>query len=255
MRLKDKVALITGSTSGIGRASAVIFAKEGAKVVICGRREREGKQTKAMVEAVGGQALFIEADVTNAGDVDRMVNIVIEHYKTISILFNNAGINPLEGRTAAADCPEEIWDIIMDVNVKGIYRCCKAIIPHMIQNKGGSIINMSSTFGLVGFKDRAAYTASKGAVTQLTKSMAVDYGHYNIRVNCVCPGMVINERVKVLIAKAEEEGTLQEILTDYPLQRLGNPEDVARLASFLGSDEAGWITGSIIPVDGGFTAK
>ena len=183
------------------------------------------------------------------------INIAIKHYKTINILFNNAGINPMEGRTHLADCPEETWDMIMDVNVKGIYRCCKAIIPHMIQNKGGSIINMSSTFGLVGFEDRAAYTASKGAVTQLTKSMAVDYGQYNIRVNCVCPGMVINERVKLLIAKAEEQGTLQKILKDYPLQRLGHPEDVARLASFLGSDEACWITGAIIAVDGGFTAK
>lgn len=255
MRLKGKVALITGSTSGIGRASAVIFAEEGAKVVICGRREREGKQTKAMVEAVGGHALFIQTDVTSTADVDRMVGLVIGRLKRIDILFNNAGTNPLEGRTAVADCPEDIWDTIMDVNVKGVYRCCKAVIPHMIRNGGGSIINTSSVFGLVGFKRRAAYAASKGAVLQLTKSMAVDYGPYNIRINCICPGMIRNERVKIRLEKTEAEGTLHEILADFPLHRIGDPEDVARLAVFLASDAAGWMTGTAVPLDGGFTAR
>ena len=255
MRLKDKVALITGSTSGIGRSSAVIFAQEGAKVVICGRREREGKQTKAMVEAVGGQALSFQTDVTSTSDVDGMVAEVIERFERIDVLFNNAGTNPVEGRTAVADCPEDIWDTIMDVNVKGVYRCCKAVIPHMIRNGGGSIINTSSVFGLVGFKERAAYAASKGAVLQLTKAMAVDYGSYNIRINCICPGMIKNERVKNRLQKAAAKGTLEQILADFPLHRIGEPEDAARLAAFLASDAAGWMTGAAVPLDGGFTTR
>jgi len=255
MRLKDKVAIITGATSGIGRSSAVVFAQEGAKVVIVGRRKREGEETLGMVRSVGGEAIYVQADVSRDEDIDSIVTQTLLKFGKVHILFNNAGVNPVEARTALADCPEKAWDLIMEVNIKGIYRCSKKVVPLMIQNGGGSIINTSSTFGFVGFKDRAAYITSKGAVTQLTKSMAVDYGRYNIRVNCICPGMVLNERVQAFVEKAKMEGKLEGILADYPLGRLGTTEEVARVVAFLASDDASWITGAAIPVDGGYTAR
>jgi len=255
MRLKNRVAIITGATSGIGRSSAVVFSQEGAKVVIVGRRKKEGEETLEIVKAMGGEAISIQADVTREGDVDLIVAQTLSHFKKIDVLFNNAGVNPIEGRTPVADCPEWAWDLIMDVNIKGIYRCSKKVVPLMIKNGGGVIINTSSTYGFVGFKDRAAYIASKGAVTQLTKSMAVDYGRYNIRVNCICPGMVLNERVKAFVESAKKEGKLEAILGDYPLGRLGTTEEIARVAAFLASEDASWITGAAIPVDGGFTAR
>jgi len=255
LRLKDRVAIITGSTSGIGRSSAVVFAQEGAKVVIVGRRRKEGEKTLAMVKDNGGDALYVQADVTREEDVDRMVAQTLSQFRKVDILFNNAGINPLEARTPLAECPEEAWDFIMEVNIKGIYRCSKNVVPLMIQNGGGVIINTSSTYGFVGFKDRAAYVASKGAVSQLTKAMAIDYGPHNIRVNCICPGMVLNERVQAFVERARKEGRLEPILADYPLGRLGTTEEVARVAAFLASDDASWITGAAIPVDGGYTAR
>ncbi len=255
MRLNDKVAIITGATSGIGRSTALVFAQEGAKVVVVGRRRKEGEETLAMVKGAGGEAIYVQADVARQEEVDSMVAQTLSRFRKVDVLFNNAGVNPIEGRTPVADCPEWAWDFIMDVNVKGIYRCSTKVVPLMIRNGGGVIINTSSTYGFVGFKDRAPYIASKGAVTQLTKSMAIDYGPHHIRVNCVCPGMVMNERVKVFLEKAEREGKLEAILADYPLGRIGTPEDVARVVAFLASDDASWITGAAIPVDGGYTAR
>lgn len=255
MRLRDKVAIITGSTSGIGRSSAIIFAQKGAMVVVVGRRRDEGEKTLEMVKEIGGDGIFVQADVTKAEDIEYMVSQSVSRFHTIDILFNNAGINPPEARADLVDCQEEAWDAVIEVNLKGIYRCSRKVLPLMIKNRGGVIINTSSTFGLVGFADRSAYVASKGAVTQLTKAMAIDYGSYNIRVNCICPGMVLTERVRVAVRRAKEEGRLEAILADYPLRRLGTTEEVARVAAFLASEDASWITGAAIPVDGGFTAR
>jgi NAD(P)-dependent dehydrogenase (short-subunit alcohol dehydrogenase family) len=144
---------------------------------------------------------------------------------------------------------------VIEVNVKGIYRCTRAVVPIMIQNRRGAIVNTSSTFGLVGFADRAVYVASKGAVTQLTKAMALDYGPFDIRVNCICPGMTLNRRVRAVVKKAEEEGKLAQILAPYALGRLGSTEEVARVAAFLASDDASWVTGAALAVDGGYTAR
>lgn len=255
MRLKNKVAIITGATSGIGRASAVVFAQEGAKVVIAGRREEEGQKTLYEVKNAGGEGIYLRTDVTRDEDVRIMVSQCISRFGKVDILFNNAGINPNEGRTRLADCPEKTWDEIIDVNIKGIYRCSKEVIPHMVQDGGGVILNTSSTVGFVGAKNRAPYVTSKGAVSQMTKAMAIDYGPFNIRVNCICPGMVLIDRVLPVVEKAKQDGTLGVILAEYPLGRLGTPAEVARVAAFLVSEDASWITGAAIPVDGGYIAR
>jgi NAD(P)-dependent dehydrogenase (short-subunit alcohol dehydrogenase family) len=254
MRLKDKVAIITGATSGIGRASVVVFAREGARVVIVGRRESKGLETEQLA-AKCGEAVFCQADVTRKADVARVVAKTIERFGRVDILFNNAGINPLAARTALSECPEGAWDEVLDTNLKGIYHCVSSVVPLMRSAGGGAILNTASTFGLVGHANRSAYVASKGAVVQLTKAMALDYGRFNIRVNCICPGMVRNDRVEVMLRQAEADGKLATILADYPLGRVGMPEDIAEAAAFLVSDSSAWITGIAMPVDGGYTAR
>jgi NAD(P)-dependent dehydrogenase (short-subunit alcohol dehydrogenase family) len=255
MRLKGKVAIITGATSGIGRASAMVFAREGARVVIVGRREKEGNETEALVRQNQGEGLFIQADVTRPADVDRFVATTIERFHRVDILFNNAGINPMEARRVLSECPEEAWDEVINTNLKGIYYCVRSVLPLMTSGGGGAILNTASTFGLVGHGNRSAYAASKGAVVQLTKAMAIDYGPSNIRVNCICPGMVRNERVEAKLRQARADGSLPAILADYPLGRVGTPEDIAEAAAFLVSDSAAWITGIAMPVDGGYVAR
>lgn len=255
MRLKDKVAIITGATSGIGRAAAVVFAREGAKVVIVGRREKEGRETESLVREINGECLFVRADVSQCADVECVVATTIERFQQVNILFNNAGINPIDARRSTSECTEEAWDAVINTNLKGIYFCVRSVLPHMKANRGGVILNTASTFGLVGHAERSAYVASKGAVVQLTKAMAIDYGPLNIRVNCVCPGMVRNDRVKEKLRQAAADGTLAGILADYPLGRIGEPEEIAEAAAFLVSDAASWITGVAMPVDGGYTAR
>ena len=255
MRLRNRIAIITGATSGIGRAASIVFAQEGAKILATGRREDEGEQTVRRVIEAGGEAVFFQADVTSDEDVIRMKDACLDNFGTIDILFNNAGINPIEARTDLSVCPEHAWDRVIEVNVKSIYRCTRVVVPIMIQNHRGAIVNTSSTFGLVGFANRAVYVASKGAVTQLTKAMALDYGPHNIRVNCICPGMTLNRRVRDLMNKAAKEGRLSEILEPYALGRLGTTKEVAQAAAFLCSDDASWITGAALAVDGGYTAR
>lgn len=255
MRLKDKVAIITGATSGIGRASALVFAREGAKVVIVGRREKEGNDAETLIREKHGDCLFIRADVSRAEDVERFVAKTVERFKRIDILFNNAGVNPLEARRSSSECPEGAWDEVINTNLKGIYYCVRSVLPVMKTGRGGTILNTASTFGLVGHASRSAYVASKGAVVQLTKAMAIDYGPLNIRVNCICPGMVKNERVEAKLRQAQADGSLAAILADYPLGRVGVPEEIAEAAAFLVSDAASWITGIAMPVDGGYTAR
>jgi NAD(P)-dependent dehydrogenase (short-subunit alcohol dehydrogenase family) len=255
MRLKDKVAIITGATSGIGRASALVFAREGAKVIIVGRREKEGKETETLIREKYEDCLFVRADVTQAADVERVVGTTVERFHKIDILFNNAGINPLDARRSVSECPESAWDEVISTNLKGIYYCVRSVVPIMKACGGGAILNTASTFGLVGHANRSAYGASKGAVLQLTKSMAIDYGPHNIRVNCICPGMVKNERVEAKLRRAQADGSLAAILSDYPLGRVGEAEEIAEAAAFLVSDAASWITGAAMPIDGGYTAR
>jgi len=249
MRLKDKVVIITGAGSGIGRASAGLFAKEGAKVVVVDVVRKGGLETARMIRNNGGEAAFVEVDVSRASDVERMIKTTVEKYGKLDILFNNAGIN-LE--KTVTDTSEEEWNKVIDVNLKGVFLCSKYAIPEMIQNGEGVIINTASIRGIVGQAHESVYCASKGGVVLLTKAMALDYGPHNIRVNCICPGAIytpMHEAFMASLKKPEQE--IQETLKKIPLGRMGQPEDVARAALFLASDESSYITGVTLLVDGG----
>jgi NAD(P)-dependent dehydrogenase (short-subunit alcohol dehydrogenase family) len=249
MRLEKRVAIITGAGSGIGRASALLFAKEGAKVVVADFVRDSGQQTVSLIKNEGGESTFVESDVSHAADAQRLVNTAIETYGKLDILFNNAGIN-LE--KTVTETSEDDWNRVINVNLKGVFLCSKFAIPEMIRNGGGAIINTASIRGLVGQYHLAAYCASKGGVVLLTKAMALDYGQDNIRVNCVCPGGIETPMHKAFLATlAHPERETEEMLKKIPLGRIGEPEDVARVALFLASDESAYLTGLAIPVDGG----
>ena len=249
MRLKDRVVIVTGAGSGIGRASSVLFAKEGAKVVAVDFVREGGIETANIIEKDGGDSLFVEADVSKSDDVQKMVIAAIKKFGRIDVLFNNAGIN-LE--KTVTDTSEQEWDKIVDVNLKGVFLCSKYAIPEMIRNGGGVIINTASIRGLVGQYHESAYCASKGGVVLLTKAMALDYGGDNIRVNCICPGAVLTPLTKSFLDDLPDpELEMRETLKKIPLGRMGQPEDVARVALFLASDESAYLTGLAIPVDGG----
>ncbi len=257
MRLKNKVAIISGATSGIGRATAILFGREGAKVVVNGRRVEQGNETVRMIKDIGGHAIFVKTDVSRNSDVRNMVDETLNAFGRIDILFNNAGINTESSRKPLVDCDEKDWDEILNTNLKGIFLTSKCVIPVMIQDGSGSIINTSSIFGYVAGKNRCAYITSKGAIVALTKSMAIDYASYNIRVNCVCPGIVDTDIAKKLLGKARKDKDLwQEVITSkIPLGRPATPEDVAYAVLFLASDESSFITGISLMVDGGCTAQ
>ncbi len=256
VRIQNKVAIITGATSGIGRASAILFAREGAKIVAVGRRVSEGKKTVDTIHKLGGEAVFIKTDVCRATDVQEMVEKTIHTYHKIDILFNNAGILPEETKTPITNLSEEMWERVMEVNLKGVFLTSKFVIPEMIKGGGGSIVNTASTLGIVSRPDRSAYSASKGGVVLLTKAMAMDYASYDIRVNCVCPSFVETEMTRDIVELAEkDEKAWNEILSKIPLGRPGTPKDVAYASLFLASDESKWITGISLILDGGLTAQ
>lgn len=248
VRLKNKVAIITGAASGIGKATAFLFAEHGAKVVVADIDIHGGKATTAQIQAEANEAKFIETDVTIVSDTQNVVTQTIEAYGKLDILFNNAGIAM---RLPVDELPEEDWHRCIDVNLHGVFLCAKAAIPAMRTNGGGSIINMSSIYGVVGADVRAAYVASKGAVTNLTRGMALDYAEDNIRVNCICPGFVETPLVAGVIKTPDE---YQKFADKHPMRRLGQPEEIAYGALYLASDESAFVTGIALPIDGGYTA-
>lgn len=253
MRLKDKVALITGGGTGIGRAAAIVFAKEGAKVAVTGRRKGPLGETVSVIKSGGGKAIMVEGDVSVAKDAERMVKETTKAFGGLNILVNNAGVNYKSGGTVETD--EDGWDVVMDINVKGVYLVSRAAVSKM-EKTGGSIINMASIFGIVGYPKAVAYCASKGAVVNLTRSMALDLAERKIRVNCICPGVVDTPMARGWMEKhGGYETVAKEVSAQHPLGRLGEPEDIAHACLYLASDEASWVTGAILPVDGGFTAK
>jgi NAD(P)-dependent dehydrogenase (short-subunit alcohol dehydrogenase family) len=249
MQLTSKVALITGAASGIGCATAELFAREGAAVVIADVNEYAGQAAADKIASGGGKAVFQSADVTRDADCLRIVERAIREFGKIDILFNNAGIMR---RATVLDLKEEDWDRVMAVNVKSIYLLSREVIPYMQKVGGGSIINTASGWGLSGGPKAAVYCASKGAVVLLTKAMAVDHGPANIRVNCICPGdtdtaMLRGEAKQV----GADEANFMADAAKRPLGRVGLPEEVARAALYLASDASSFVTGTALVVDGG----
>ena len=249
MRLKDKVAIITGGNSGLGRATVEVFAAEGAKVLVAARNIERGEQTVADVEAAGGTAVFVQTDVSREDDVKRMVDTAVKEWGRIDVLFSNAGISiPSD----VVNCSLEDWNRTLAINLTGGFLCSKYTVPVMIENGGGSIIFDSSQQAFVGSKDAAAYTTTKGGLNALSRAMAIDYAPHSIRVNCICPGAVETEG---LLSWFESGGPdKQEWLAKHPLGRFGRPEEVAFAVLFLASDESAWMTGTAMVLDGGFTA-
>jgi len=239
---------VTGGGTGIGRATSLLFVQEGARVVVADLNERAGQETVAKIADAGGNAIFVKTDVADEAQVENMVNEAVSRYGTIDILFANAGV--LEMAPAVDLCRND-WYKVIDVNLTGVFLCAKHAIPVMQRNGGGSIINTASIAGLVGFGNAPAYTASKGGVILLTKTLALDYAKDNIRVNAVCPGAI---RTPMLT-----EGAVSEMIDDlaklHPLGRIGEPAEVAAAVLFLASDESSFITGTSLVVDGGYTAQ
>jgi meso-butanediol dehydrogenase/(S,S)-butanediol dehydrogenase/diacetyl reductase len=255
-RLEGRVALITGGTSGIGQATALLFAREGATVVITGRRTELGEAVVAEIEAAGGRASFIAADHTRAEDCRRVIETVIADLGRLDILFNNAGI-VVSG--TAESTSEADWAATMDLNVTAVWRMCKLALPHMRAQGGGVIVNNASDWGLVGAPNAMAYCASKGAVVQMTRAMALDHARENIRINAVCPGDTFVERW-VQEGYFKEAGTslekgLMEMGEALPVGRVGRPEEIAQAVLFLASDESSFMTGATLVIDGGNTAR
>jgi NAD(P)-dependent dehydrogenase (short-subunit alcohol dehydrogenase family) len=246
MRLQRKVALVTGGGSGIGKAIAMAFVREGAQVVIAGR---DGEKLERAAAEIGGDCLAVSADVSSAKGTEKLVSAAIEKFKRINILINNAAVL-LPG--TAESLSEEDFDRTFSINVRGLWLVTRAVLPHMRAAAGGSIVNIGSVLGLVGARNRVAYAASKGAVAAMTKAMALDHAAENIRVNCICPGIVETE----MVAKfSTDENARKQRVALHPMGRFGQPEDVASAAVFLASDESGWTTGSVLTIDGGYSAQ
>ena len=255
MRLQDKVALITGGGSGIGRACAALFAREGARVVIADQDEAYLGEATRQLENESADFTVVVGDVSGASDVERMVEATVQAYGRLDVLVNSAGITSRQlPDTASA---EEVWDRVVDVNLKGTYLACWYAVPEMRRSGGGSIVNLSSIMGLVGYPVGRGggfnpYPASKGGVLQLTRNLAIDTAADGIRVNCICPGYVESNLTRVL---TEDAAMRQGIEARHPMGRFGRPEEIANAALFLASDESSFVTGAPLIVDGGYTAQ
>lgn len=252
MRLLNKVAIVTGGTSGIGRATALLFAREGASVAITGRNATRGRAIVDEIQQSGGEARFIRSDVRFPDQCQRAVEEALQAFGRLDILFNNAGVfYP----NTVIDCTEDEWDLTVDISLKGTYLMSKFALPTMIAQGNGAIINNSSGWGLEGGNEAAAYCAAKGGVVLLTKAMAIDHSGQGVRINCVCPG---DTDTPMLLDDAEKRNMSWEAYAaaaaQRPIGRMGQPEEVAQAVLFLASDEASYITGAILAVDGGGTA-
>jgi NAD(P)-dependent dehydrogenase (short-subunit alcohol dehydrogenase family) len=250
-RLAGKVALITGGGTGIGRGTALAFAREGAQVAVAGRRLEKLQEVVGEIKAAGAEAIAVACDVSRAADAQNAVRKVAEAFGRLNILVNNAGVLSV---STIEEIPEDEWDRLLNANLKGPFLMCRAALPEFRKAGGGAIVNVGSVLGLVAMKRRAAYCASKGGVTLLTKAIAIDHGHENIRANCICPSIVETELVSQLFSTLDGDRVKRERLATIPLGRMGRPADIAELAVYLASDESSWLTGAAIPIDGGMTA-
>jgi NAD(P)-dependent dehydrogenase (short-subunit alcohol dehydrogenase family) len=246
--MTGKVALVTGGSSGIGRATCLCFAREGAQVVLAARRVTEGEQTAQMVREAGGEALFVRADVSQAADVQALVRTCVETYGRLDYACNNAGI---EGTIVSlVDYSEAQWDTIIDINLKGTWLCMKAEIPHMITHGGGVIINVASVAGMIGFPGLGPYVATKHGIIGLTKTAAMEYAQQNIRVNVVCPGL-IDTAMADRFTGGPDSAVEQFIMSLKPMRRRGTSAEVAEAVVWLCADAASYVTGHSMVVDGG----
>ena len=256
-KLSNKVAIVTGATSGIGKATALLFADEGADLVITGRRVELGQRLENEIRQKGVRCVFVEADHTQADDCSRVVERTLSEFGRVDILFNNAGI--VTSGTAETTS-EEVWNDTLAINVTAVWRMCKLVIPHMKRQGRGVIVNNGSDWSVVAGRDAFPYVVSKGAVAMMTKAMALDYARENIRVNAVCPGDTFVDR---WVEKGYFEGSdpvmieeaIRESSTYIPMGRFGKPEEIAQAVLFLASDDSSFVTGHLLLVDGGNTAQ
>lgn len=253
MRLADKVSVVTGAGSGIGRAAALLFAREGASVVVADLDREAAEATAQMIRGAGGEARAVEVEVSSAASVQRMFHETIASYGRLDVLVNNAGY----GFAATVEQTEEAdWDRLMAVNLKGVYLGCKYAIPLMRRQGGGVIVNTASVVAVVGIENRAAYCASKGGVAALTRAMALDHVRDGIRVNCVAPGTVETPYFRGIFARSPDPAALRkELEARHPMGRLATPEEIASAILYLASSESSFMTGSMLVVDGGMTAR
>ncbi len=250
-RLDGKVALITGAGNGMGQVASVLFASEGARVVVADFSETGGAETVAAVEAAGGEAAFVKVDVANADQVEAMVAFAMQTFGSLDVLYNNAGIFPADDG-GATETPEPTWDRVMEVNLKGVWLGCKYGIPAMLESGGGTIVNVASFVALMGAATaQIAYTASKGGVLAMTREIAVEYGRRNIRANSLCPGPVSTPMLEELMSDPDRKARR---IVHIPMGRLGQAEELAKAALFLASDDSSFMTGAQLVVDGGITA-
>lgn len=257
MRLKNKTAIITGATSGIGKAAALLFADEGADLVLTGRRSGLGKTVEAECRQRGVRCVFVEADHSKLEDCQRVVDVALKEFNQIDILFNNAGIVT---KGTADSVSDEVWQDTFEINVTAVWRMCKLVIPQMKKQGGGVIVNNGSDWSVVAGRDAFPYIMSKGAVGMMTKAMAIDYAREGIRVNAVCPGDTFVERwVEKGYFEGSDPVTVEEAMKEsseyIPMGRFGKPEEIARAVLFLASDDSTFVTGHLLLVDGGNTAQ
>jgi NAD(P)-dependent dehydrogenase (short-subunit alcohol dehydrogenase family) len=248
-RLKGKIGIVTGAGSGIGRASAIALAAEGARVALVGRRK---DRLEEVAHEIGDRAFALPVDVSKTSEISGLLDQAVSRFGGLNFLLNNAGVLHVGN---AEQITEEQWDDTFNLNVRSVWLLSRAALPLMRKAGGGSIMNVASTLGLVGARNRAAYAPSKGALIQLTKSMAIDHGHENIRVNAICPSFVETELTERILGQVADPAAIRrERTAAHPIGRLGRPEDIAGLAVYLASDESSWVTGAVLPVDGGYLA-
>ncbi len=249
-RLDGKVALVTGATAGIGEAVARLFAQEGAAVVITGRRKEQLEKVAREIERAGGRAVPVPGSVTDEAHARSAVSQAVRNFGKLHILVNNAGLGEFSGLIHETE--DAVWEKLLAVNLTGTFRVTRAAIPEMLKAGGGSIVNVSSIASLVGIPYTGAYSATKGGLDALTRCVAVEYAKQGIRCNSICPGLVDTPMAAPLLADPVKTA---QVMAAYPMGRPGTSEEVAKLALFLASDESAWMTGSVIPIDGGMTAQ
>lgn len=254
--LEGKVAMVTGGASGIGRATALIYAREGAKLVIADMNEDGGQQTAHMIRETGGDAIFSMADVTSPASVEALITTTVETYGRLDCAYNNAGISGAgiggDLRTMTAEYPETRWHQVLAINLTGVWLCMKYEIPQMLKQGGGAIVNTASVAGLAGLPYGSAYVASKHGVVGLTKTAALEYAKSGIRVNCVCPGYIETPMTE---AGMNDPDRLAHMIASEPMGRMGRPEEIAETVAWLSSDAASFVTGHTMTIDGGYVAQ